>query len=307
MFKKLRETHKLVGLLIILELISFLSSGCSVTPKISRWTAPENVTLDQVFNAALRAGTENGFTIVNSDRTAKVISMRKLYGETEHYFSVRFNQIAGKTVISTKVQDSDIFGVLGKRERWRITHNFYAFLFRELNINQLVDNVVIIEDEKPTPVSFSSSPVDTAKRKEYERFLALDEVKKQQILSLHREIHKDLEKRDFNSVVQRCKKSIEIDPEDYYAYGTLGGAYAMLNEFDLSIEYSTKASNLIPSLPDSYTQMVYAYARKGDTDQAFVSLGKAVDRGFKDINHLRNDTDLPEDFRNDPRLNNFIK
>ena len=166
MFKKLRETHKLVGLLIIME-ISFLSSGCSVTPKISRWTAPENVTLDQMFNAALRAGTENGFTIVNSDRTAKVISMRKQYGESEFYFSVRFNQIAGKTVISTKAQDSDIFGVLGKRERWRITHNFYAYLFRELKINQLVDNVVIIEDEKQ-----AESSVDKAQRKEHERTLA---------------------------------------------------------------------------------------------------------------------------------------
>ena len=103
------------------------------------------------------------------------------------------------------------------------------------------------------------------------------------------------------------KEAIEIDPEDYYAYGTLGGAYAMLNEFDLSIEYSTKASQLIPALPDSYIQMVYAYARKGDKDRAFESLQKAVDRGYKDIDHIKNDKDLPEDFRNDPRLNNFIK
>ena len=81
----------------------------------------------------------------------------------------------------------------------------------------------------------------------------------------------------------------------------------MLNEFDLSIEYSTKASKLRPELPDSYIQMVYAYARKGDIDRAFESLQKAVDRGFKDINYLKNDIALPEDFRNDPRLNNFIK
>ncbi|HHT9160028.1 MAG TPA: hypothetical protein ACFYEH_09205, partial [Candidatus Brocadiaceae bacterium] len=151
--------------------------------------------------------------------------------------------------------------------------------------------------------------VDMAKRMERERFLAmlntLDETKKQQILSVHREVHNDFEKSDWNAVIQKCKRSLEIDPEDYFACGNLGGAYAMLNEFDLSIEYSTKASNLIPSLPDAYIQMVYAYARKGDTDRAFVSLGKAVDRGFKDINHLRNDTDLPEDFRKDTRLNNY--
>ena len=133
----------------------------------------------------------------------------------------------------------------------------------------------------------------------------MDESKKQQIISLHKEIRMAFEKRDRNTVVHECKKSLEIDPEDYFAYGTLGGAYATLNEFDLSIECSTKASKLIPSLPDSYIQMVYAYARKGDKDHAFESLQKAVDRGFKDINFLKNDTDLPEDFRKDPRLNNY--
>ena len=160
-----------------------LTIGCWGTPKISRWTAPENVTLDQVFNAALRAGTENGFTIVNSDRTANVISMKKQWysGDkmTERYLSVRFNQIAGKTVISTKVQGSDfgiIEGAMGGVVHGEITHNFYVYLFRELNINDPSAHNVVIEDEKLSYTK-QESPVDTAKRKEYERFLALDEVK----------------------------------------------------------------------------------------------------------------------------------
>ena len=150
---------------------------------------------------------------------------------------------------------------------------------------------------------------DTAKRAERERFLAmlntLDETKKQRIVSAHREVHNDFKRRDWNAVVQKCKGALEVDHEDYFAYGNLGSAYAMLNEFDLSIEYSTKASRLIPALPDAYIQMVYAYARKGDKYQAFEFLEMAVDRGFKDINHLRNDTDLPEGFRKDARLNNY--
>ena len=83
------------------------------------------------------------------------------------------------------------------------------------------------------------------------------------------EVHNDFDKSDWNAVVQKCKRSLEIDPEDYFACGNLGSAYAMLNEFDLSIEYSTKATILIPSLPDAYIQLVYAYTRKGDNDQAF--------------------------------------
>src|SRR3990167_2974144 len=91
---------------------------------------------------------------------------------------------------------------------------------------------------------------------EQEETNAIEEAKKQQIISLHKEILKDLEKRDFNAALQRCKKSIEIDTEDYFAYANLGCAYAMLNEFDLSIEYSAKASNLRPELPGSYIQIV---------------------------------------------------
>ena len=141
---------------------------------------------------------------------------------------------------------------------------------------------------------------------EQEETNAIEEAKKQQIISLHKEILKDLEKRDFNAALQRCKKSIEIDTEDYFAYANLGCAYAMLNEFDLSIEYSAKASNLRPELPGSYIQIVYAYARKGDKDLAFEVLLKAVDRGFKDIDYLRNDTDLPDDFRKDTRFKGLL-
>ena len=116
---------------------------------------------------------------------------------TERYLSVRFNQIAGKTVISTKVQGSDfgiIEGAMGGVVHGEITHNFYVYLFRELNINDPSAHNVVIEDEKLSYTK-QESPVDTAKRKEYERFLALDEVKKQQISSLHSEIHKDFEKK----------------------------------------------------------------------------------------------------------------
>ena len=75
----------------------------------------------------------------------------------------------------------------------------------------------------------------------------------------------------------------------------------------MAFQYLNKATLINPERPEPYVNMFYVYAIKGDKDRAFRSLQKAVDRGYKNIEHIKNDTDLPEDFRNDPRLNNFIK
>ncbi len=129
--------------------------------------------------------------------------------------------------------------------------------------------------------------------------------REQQIDLLQSEVLKNLEDRDWNAGIENCKRLLAFDPKDYFAYANLGCIYAMLNQFDVSIEYATKASALKPSLPGAYLQMVYAYARKGDRGLAFESLQKAVDRGFTDIDYLKSDVDLPADFRNDPQLNDY--
>jgi len=114
-------------------------------------------------------------------------------------------------------------------------------------------------------------------------------------------------RKDWNSVVSVCKKTLEIDPESFNANSNIGGAYIGLREFDLAVKYLTKANQLIPTHPIPYVNFMYVYAMQGDKERAMEFFQKAVDKGFKDINYLKNNTDLPEDFRNDPRLNNFIK
>ena len=275
MFKKLRETHKLVGILIIIGLISCLFSGCAGTRGAgalggSHWAAGFNI------HKNIQVAWDTLLKVLKDDPTL---------------FQVDYNKIMSPT-------DGKEGKVQGEKGMFLIT----IFVIPQGKDNTTIDVQAgwgIFTDE-----AVQHSLAQAISHQMADKLFSL----KKQIISLHSEIHKDFEKKDWNTVVEKCKKSLETDPEDYFAYGMLGCAYAMLNEFDLSIEYSTKASKLVPELPDSYIQMVYAYARKGDKDRAFESLQKAVDRGFKDINYLKNDIDaLPEDFRNDPRLNNFIK
>ena len=129
--------------------------------------------------------------------------------------------------------------------------------------------------------------------------------REQQIDLLQDEVLKNLDDRDWNAGIENCNRLLAINPKDYFAYANLGCIYAMLNQFDVSVEYATKAVGLRPSLPGAYIQMVYAYARKGDKKSAFESLQKAVDRGYADIDYLKSDVDLPSDFRNDPQLGNY--
>jgi hypothetical protein len=135
--------------------LGLLVSGCAGTPKVSQWTAPADLSLERVFDAALRAGADNNFTAVNSDRTAGLITMQKQdYAGNkmaERRMSVRLRRVDDKVVVATKVSGSDfgvIEGALGGAVHKEITNNFYVYLFRELDITSPALRRVVIEDER---------------------------------------------------------------------------------------------------------------------------------------------------------------
>ncbi len=167
------------------------------------------------------------------------------------------------------------------------------------------------KEEKGREIQSKEQPpkdltLEAALQTERERFNKISTFKKLRMSSLITEGKNAMEKRDWNDAVQAYKKLLEIDPENYATYVNIGNAYAMLNEFDLSIQYLSNANQLIPAAPDPYVCMVYAYARKGDKERAIESLKNALDRGFKDVIYLKKDTDLPEDFRQDPRFKKLV-
>ncbi len=159
-------------------------------------------------------------------------------------------------------------------------------------------------EEPISPVKKEQEPItlEAALRQEQERINTMEKARKQQVLSLEKEGTNAMKNRDWNAAVQAYKKLLETDPENYATYVNIGNAYAMLNEFDLSFQHLLKANQLIPAAPEPYIIMVYAYARKGDKDRAIEALQNAMDRGFNNLSHLKKDTDLPEDFRQDLRF-----
>jgi Flp pilus assembly protein TadD len=150
-------------------------------------------------------------------------------------------------------------------------------------------------------------PLDTALRLERERILAMGDVKARQIGMLLIEGLEYMNKRDWNSAISIYKKELEIDPENFEATANIGSVYLSVREFDLSFKYLTKAIQLMPSHPIPYANFMYFYAMQGDKEHAMEFLQKAVDRGYRNIDHIKNDTDLPEDFKNDPRFKEITK
>lgn len=133
--------------------VLLLLSACAGTPKISTWSPPNTVTLERVYNAALIAGTDNGFTVYNQDRPSGLISLKKEeYGGdkmVDRRMSVKIKTVDDKVMVSTKMSGSDfgvIEGALGGAVHKELTNNFYVYLFRELGITDPNLTKVIIED-----------------------------------------------------------------------------------------------------------------------------------------------------------------
>jgi len=63
---------------------------------------------------------------------------------------------------------------------------------------------------------------------------------------------------------------------------------------------------LVPQQPSPRYNLACALARLGKTDEAFAALGAAVEHGFTDADHLREDPDL-ESLRRDPRFDGVVK
>lgn len=157
------------------------------------------------------------------------------------------------------------------------------------------------EIQSKTPLK-KEITLEAALRQEKERIDKIEAIRKEEVLSLQANGVQAMKNQNWNAAIQTYNKLLEMDPENYEANVNVGGAYAMLNEFDQSFRYLQKANELIPSAPHPYVNMVYAYARKGDKDYAIESLQNAIDRGYKDLAYLKKDKDLPEGFKQDPRF-----
>jgi len=172
-------------------------------------------------------------------------------------------------------------------------------LQKNLQSNQIEHN------EGPSLIGVGLPEEKVTAQIEAERISKIGKTMLKKIDPLLTKLSDSMDNNDWNTVIQTGKELIEIDPENFIANVGLGLAYAMLSEFELSIQYFKKANELIPSSAVPFIGTTFVYARKGDKDKAFEFLKFAIDRGYN-VRTLKNDTGFPEDFRNDPRLDSYL-
>ena len=130
-----------------------LLSACAGTPKTSTWHSPITFTLEQVYNAATTAGTDNGFTVYDQNRAAGLISLKKEAQDGDETvvrsMSVKIMPFGNKIKVSTRMSGSNVGiaeGTLGGYVHKEMTRTFYASLFKELKITDPNFQNVIIAD-----------------------------------------------------------------------------------------------------------------------------------------------------------------
>lgn len=123
---------------------------------------------------------------------------------------------------------------------------------------------------------------------------------------LEKGLFKEAEKEFQNAIKQES-----IKPWKARSHFGLGLAYAYQHKFDKAIEEHLIAINLYPRqgyypLPEVYYSLASIYALQGKTDLSVQYLEGAIDKGYKDFDFIKSDSDLVS-IRNDHRYAKLIQ
>jgi tetratricopeptide (TPR) repeat protein len=116
-----------------------------------------------------------------------------------------------------------------------------------------------------------------------------------------------MQKNDWKRARSEYKGIVDkYDAQNFGAHVNLSGVYAMLNEVENAKKHFDVASQRAPRYVIPYVNMVYAYARSGNTEEALKYLEKVVELRYGDLARFRNDTDLPTEFREHPKVKELV-
>jgi tetratricopeptide (TPR) repeat protein len=106
--------------------------------------------------------------------------------------------------------------------------------------------------------------------------------------------------RDADFEIQFCKDILRRSANHVEALALLGDAYTRKGQYQKGLELDLRLSRLRPDSKHVQYNLACSYALTGQTEEAFAALELAVELGFDDVEHLRDDQDL-EPLRSDPR------
>lgn len=106
--------------------------------------------------------------------------------------------------------------------------------------------------------------------------------------------------------IELCEHILSTNVNHFEALVLLGDAYTRRGEFAKGLELDLRLSRIKPENKLIRYNLACSYALTGQKDQALTSLDKAVELGYRDIEHLRQDHDL-DPIKSDPRFQTIIK
>ena len=122
---------------------------------------------------------------------------------------------------------------------------------------------------------------------------------------MKRETKKSLRKTDrveigfLEALLRRC-------PEDWRIIETLGDLYTRVGRVEEGLHADEQLARLRPEEPRVWYNLGCSYALTGQIDRAFDALRTAIDKGYRDLDWMRRDTDLKA-LRGDPRFDSLLK
>lgn len=133
--------NRLTATFVVLAAV--VLSACAVMPRVSSWDGPPRFTKAEVFNAGLQAGSQSGMQTTASDRESGTMSFTKQIGKGQMILSASVTTKGNIVQVRTTASYGGGLALAGLHEE--IIHNFYVFLFRNLNITDPSEEKVNIE------------------------------------------------------------------------------------------------------------------------------------------------------------------
>lgn len=129
---------------------------------------------------------------------------------------------------------------------------------------------------------------------------------KAELGKLQRAAEAAVQQQDWATAAASFRKVTELDAKNGKAWHMLGYCLHAEGKLDEALPIHIKATAFADVAPTAAYNAACVYALKGDKDQAFAWLDKAVGYGFQGTEYLDNDTDL-DNLRQDPRFAKVVE
>ncbi len=98
--------------------------------------------------------------------------------------------------------------------------------------------------------------------------------------------------KEIDEAVKRLQELLEVNPEDPELHYDLGTLYYKKGEFDKAIYQYRKSLSIQPDNPGTYYNLACMYSIQNRVEKSIDFLKKAIEKGYDNWEHIRNDRDL---------------